>query len=379
MSIQLGSVVSENGQFVFKNDEDGVVQRLSTAALGSHLDPRNEIRLEPFRDDRLQVEGEWQHDWLVNVSSLKIVQTPPRAQMNEEHRGRENALYDPRIRSFVPTRDARAEMPGEKAPAPTKQEIDVFKRHRTTRSERRLNLELTAPPPGGFGAGVSFKDGQLLFKNDTRVHFYLLAPQALGGIHKADLLYMTSSNRAGRGCEALLSFFKEENFNAVFRIWDWAHPDVPGGGKFIKGLAYSELTEYLIPYEVQTGSQLLRFMTLYIVNSTRRVAGDNWTNEVYLHNRQSGTHDLIWKYDFSWPTQPTDGTFFWGPIFEVFPNDADYSGSNLIGFDQTLLVQDGYEEQLIDQNSALIPPPDNGLTVMYRTRDTNSGLICGNP
>src|SRR5437868_6260960 len=82
---------------------------------------------------------------------------------------------------------------------------------------------------GGLGAGVSFRDGQLLFNGYTSVFYYLLAPRNIGDVPSAELLYMTSSNRASKGCEALLSFFRSEQFQTVFRVWDWATPPQADG------------------------------------------------------------------------------------------------------------------------------------------------------
>jgi hypothetical protein len=289
--------------------------------------------------------------------------------------GEGQSLYDPMTRTYVPIRDRRAEF--RNAPA-SEEEVRLFIARRRGLRPRALKFDSEWPPPGGLGAGVSFRDPLLHFLDYTAVYFYLVAPPEIGHQPHADLLYMTSSNTAALGCEALLSFFGTEQFKCIFRIWDWAHPDEPDGGKFVKGLTYDELSEYLIPYsfELEFGEEL-NTVCLYIVNVTRRVNINSFHNEVYLHNRTTGTRDLVWSYPFDWPDKGTTQAFWWGPIFETFPEPgAQYALANPLGFNGTLILQDGMEYQLIDQNSTMTIPSGNGLRDIYRSPGSNSGLVC---
>lgn len=295
----------------------------------------------------------------------------PLVRSHQEH----ESLYDPQSKSYVLVRDAPESLMSEAAPRPSELEIEVFLNHRRQREQDTFSLR-GFPPPGGLGAGVTFRPEQFSFKDHTAVYYYLLVPPEIGGSPSADLLYMTSSDFASKGCEALLSFFKGESFKAVFRIWDWATPEQPDKSHFVAPKPYAALGDYLIPYEIQTGGRTLNFDTIYVVSLTRRVSGDTWVNEVYLHNHKLGVRDRVWSYQFSWPTKSSDKDFWWGPIFEVFPDNADYGSTNLLGFLETLVVQDGVEYQLTDRNSKLVAPSGNGLNVVYQSRGNNSALIC---
>jgi hypothetical protein len=116
---------------------------------------------------------------------------------------------------------------------------------------------------------------------------------------------------------------------------------------------------------------------VYIANVTRRTGASTFQNEVYLQNHATGTRDLMWSYPFDWPDKATSELFWWGPIFETFPDPgAAYALTNPVGFDRTVVVQDGLAYTLTDQNSAMSLPAGNGLQEIYRSVGTNSGLVC---
>jgi len=284
-------------------------------------------------------------------------------------------LFEPLTRRYVPIRDRQAEFGNVPA---SKEEVRSFLARRRGLQTRTLRPASEWPPPGGLGAGVAFRDPLLHFQDYTAVYFYLIAPPNIGRQPHADLLYMTSSNTAALGCEALLSFFGTEQFKCIFRIWDWSHPDEPDGGKFVRSLTYDELSEYLIPYSFGIDSgEGLATVCLYIVNLTRRMKGNSFQNEIYLHNHTIGTRDLVWSYPFDWPAKETTEEFWWGPIFETFPDPgAQYVLANPVGFDGTIIVQDGVEYQLSDRNSTMTIPSGNGLREIYRSVGANSGLVC---
>ena len=140
-------------------------------------------------------------------------------------------LYDPLTRSYVNVSDRRDAFQDVSA---SDEEIRAFTDHRRGLQPQSEMRPRDWPPPGGLGAGVSLHDSLLHFQDSTGVYFYLVAPPGIGAQQRAELLYMTSSNTAGLGCEALLSFFRGGQFNCVFRIWDWATPDRPGAGSSSK-------------------------------------------------------------------------------------------------------------------------------------------------
>lgn len=281
-----------------------------------------------------------------------------------------NILFDPLTQTHIAVQNRI----GNVSPnlLPTKYEIGTFGARARRFQERTTTLE-NVPSPGGFGAGVNFKADQLLFQNSTAIFFYLLIPPSLGGDPTADLLYMTSSNRASKGCEALISFFKERNYRAAFMIWDWSVPPDSEKGQFVVTMDYDQLQPYRIPLSItsNTGHGQIGFDALYIVNSTRR-AGDAWVNEVYLHNHQTGMRDRVWQHSFTWPSEQTDAPFWWGPIFETFPDDAAYETAPPLGFADALMVQDGATRKLTVADSEL-KAPANGLQLLWQ--ESNSGLI----
>lgn len=76
MPTQTGSVVNEGENYYFDNDDGTTRQRLSTGGLGGsrpHTDPINTIHLAAFHDFRLEVEGDWEHDVIINVTSIKVI------------------------------------------------------------------------------------------------------------------------------------------------------------------------------------------------------------------------------------------------------------------------------------------------------------------
>jgi len=289
--------------------------------------------------------------------------------------GERPTLFEPRIGSYVPIRDRR-DVGGTRI-VPTR-EVALFNEKRQKKLASFRSRTAAPPPPGGFGAGVSFDKSLFNFKDETAVYFYNVAPASIGPQPHADLIYMTSSNTPSKGCEALLSFFADAQYDCAFSIWDWAHPDVDGGGKFVKSYSYAELTDYLIPYQfpLESGTEL-NTACVYIANITRRLPSGSYQNEVYLYNNASGTRDLMWSFGFPWPTKATDDPFWWGPIFETFPDPgAQYELASPLGFDQTIVIQDGIQYQMTDQDSTLTVPSGNGLAEVYRSHSTNSGLVC---
>lgn len=275
--------------------------------------------------------------------------------------GEDEELYDPAAGSFIPVRDVREEIRrlSEGSP-PSEAESLGFLRHRQSvlKSLQRVETEKGPSeaaedhppqiPPGGVGQGVMIRAGELEFRSSTGVYFYILAPAVLGG-NTAPLLYLTSSNRAAKGCEALVSY--QEQGEGVFRVWDWATPpQPPHGTHWVVGLPFGSWGDYRLTYQWHG----IDHHALYVVNVTRREGGgDRWVNEVFLHNRRTGTRDRIWRYDFSWGgVERLD----WGPIVETF--HPDYGETSPVGFAQALFVQDGFQYGLSEGNSFI--RQDNG-------------------
>ena len=192
--------------------------------------------------------------------------------------GLDRALYEPKTKSYVRVRDTREDWGDTAAPRSV---IEAFLKSRGGVREHLTASSAESPQDrGGLGAGVTFDDSLRHFQDDTAIYFYVVAPPTIGVQTGAQVLYLTSSNTANHGCEALLSFAADQEFQCVFAIWDWAHPDMPGGGKFVKSCSYDQLQQYLIPYKLPLDSgQELDTVCIFIANVTRRTNGDWFQNE----------------------------------------------------------------------------------------------------
>jgi hypothetical protein len=228
----------------------------------------------------------------------------------------------------------------------------------------------SVPAPGGFGGGVRCIGNQWHYQSETRVSYYLLIPPNLGSFPAADLLYMTSSNLAAKGCEALISYAKERNYDAAFMIWDWSVP--PGAnGRFVVTMSYEQTDDYRIAITVDGR----RYEALHINSKTTRLDNTYWRNEVTLFNRDRKTPEIKWRRDFKWET-PQSGRFDWGPIFETFPTNAQYSTAPPLGFTNFVVTLDGVEKKVNNSNSTLTEPTANGFRKLYR-REHSSLIAMG--
>lgn len=68
-----GTVVESQGDFVFDNEDGTRGQRLSTGKVGEQTERANLIGLEPFRNRKIEVDGEFEHDFIVSVTRIEIV------------------------------------------------------------------------------------------------------------------------------------------------------------------------------------------------------------------------------------------------------------------------------------------------------------------
>jgi hypothetical protein len=262
-------------------------------------------------------------------------------------------LYDPRQRGYTKIRDRRKEAKEiSKAYRPTARERKLFiKRRVELQKQRDLRLASRAlttvdddkpPVPGGWGNGVFFRDSELLFSQSSANYNYIIAPPTLGG-NIAKYFYLTATNRAGRGCEALVSYHRADK--PLFRVFDFAKY-LTGQDAFVVSIPYDEWGGYKLTYNISGQDH----DALYIINATYWLGDNNWRNDVYLHNGDTDTKDRVWSHDFEWtPDENERNSHSWGPILETFAKD--YGETNTVGFAEALLVQDGAEHQLVDANS----------------------------
>lgn len=281
-------------------------------------------------------------------------------------------VYDPRSKSHVPVHDVRDEMEQTSRQNPTtEEEQEAFYSHRRklleesdlnenqkARSETVIEKELKflnnkPPVPGGVGAGVWYRDGQLLFQQSTALYHYIITPSQAGGATNT-WLYLTATNRAAKGVEAFASYYAQEN--PIFKVFDWAKPEAE---HWSLAIPYAQLREYLLTLEL--GGET--YEALYVINITRLLSGTNWVNEVLLHNGETGTRDLVYSYNYTLASNDEQRWGGWAPIVETFQDD--YGNTNPVGFWESVLVQDGVERQLTDA-STYIEDNKHGIQIFHR-------------
>ncbi len=229
-----------------------------------------------------------------------------------------------------------------------------------------------APVPGGVGEGfyyatagspAIFIDG---FVGGTAIGFDLIAQTAPGG-NVDNYLYLTATNRSGLGVEAFLSYFGQTEPD--FKVFEWA---LYSGDPWVVDLPWSALTDYL---HLRT-THGMSLPVIPVWNSTFRVDGSTWRNEVHLHNARLKGWDLIYSFDYAAvdadQQQPTIGGTFtgtWGPIVETFQDP--YVGTVALGHlaiqlcaaDTDLVWSDW--AQTSDANMIVVGP-DLGFTELFR-------------
>jgi hypothetical protein len=219
-------------------------------------------------------------------------------------------------------------------------------RQKTDTGSLRHRYSPMTPAPGGVGAGVYFKESLLGFETSTAIHWRIVAPRFLGGTSDS-LVYITSSNQAAKGPEALVAYSNRSE--AVFRVWDWASDPQADDSRFVFSLPHSAWGSYRIPMQIDGTIH----DTLHVVNKTHG-SGTSWTNEVFLMNGDTQAFDLIYSHEFFWEPDPQSKFFGWGPIIEPFP-PYDFGTTNRIGYAGAALVADGgVEEILTPQNTKFV-------------------------
>ena len=82
MASYTGQVIQDqNGNWRFANDEDGGnnLQRLSKASIRETMQARltKEIDLSQYKNEYLEVDGDWEHEWLLEANITKHSDKPP--------------------------------------------------------------------------------------------------------------------------------------------------------------------------------------------------------------------------------------------------------------------------------------------------------------
>ena len=186
------------------------------------------------------------------------------------------------------------------------------------------------PIPGGVGYGVFYaNDFRRSFTTGTGLVMDFIAPTAPGG-NVGNYLYLTETNRAAKGVEALILYNGQNELR--FRVFDWARSD-PWSANIDVGFADLHEMGHLSRKTVGDSD----YQILTVQNQTYLVEGNSWANAVWLYNYVKGTWDLVYTYEYSATEdeQKTGWPGSWGPIVETFQNA--YSSVNPLGFLQVRL------------------------------------------
>jgi hypothetical protein len=191
----------------------------------------------------------------------------------------------------------------------------------------RLREQKDVPVPGGVGYGAffetPFKTG---FGKGTSLYWEVVCPTVPGG-NVNDWLYLTSTNRAGKGVEAFVSYHGQDA--PSFKVFDWARTD-----HWQIDCPWLALESYLMTQTAHGQN----YQTLGVWNSTWEISPGQWRNQALLWNRVAHRFDLIYQYDYAASLADQTGGWIgsWGPIVETF--QTSYTGTNNFGALNTMLI-----------------------------------------
>ena len=206
-------------------------------------------------------------------------------------------------------------------------EIDAFSAASETAGAEEEEDPDDPPPPGGVGYGFFYNPSyKVAWETGSALELSVVCPTVPGG-NVNDWLYLTATNRTGKGVEALVSYHAQDELS--FQVYDWARPE--DAGRWQVDRPYSTLGDYLGSLEIDGKT----YQTLYVFNSTYQTRTGSWSNEVSLFNPASQQLDLVYSFDYSatvWE-QKTGWVGSWAPIVETF--QRSYSGTHPLGFAYT--------------------------------------------
>ena len=254
------------------------------------------------------------------------------------------SLYDPRTMKDLPVHDIRSAVANITKMNPISPEsVERFRSARRKLvqivdvTRERYRYSAIAPRPSGVAVGTYYDTNAVDFRTKTSIYWGAVGPESLGG-SSTSLLYLTSSNLAAKGTESLIAY--NDPATAQFRVWDWASPHT-AMGQFVVNIPYQSWGDHLIQSTIGGNPH----PSLYIVNRTINLGGDQWQNDVFLFNGNNQAFDLVWSYVFTWVPLPGGKYFGWGPIIEVF--DTNYGKTNKIGYLGARLVTDTIDSFLL--------------------------------
>lgn len=190
-----------------------------------------------------------------------------------------------------------------------------------------------SPVPGGAGYGTFYTyDFQTEFVQGTTLSYDIICPTKAGGDVES-YLYLTACNRAAKGVEAFISYYKQQDFH--FKIYDWARDE---DERWQIDLSYSNMQEYLSNKTINGSSH----QVVSIQNRTEKVSNTQWRNIVWLWNYETYTYDMVYSYTYNATLADQIDSHYgtWGPIVETF-QDSFSVNTNIMGFYLSQLMSKG--------------------------------------
>lgn len=248
---------------------------------------------------------------VVCVSSTTVVANATAENTDVE------VLFDPGTGKYVPVCNVEKEISAITAECEPDEEFEeLFEQKRKMQKElasetARVNtLNSSAPVPGGVGYGVFYNSNyQSNFTTGTTIAHDIVCPTTPGGDVNT-WLYLTSTNRAAKGVEALIRYYGQEDIR--FRVYDWARPEED---RWQVTMMYSQLVPYLTKKTINGVSR----QCVTVQNVTVQVSATQWKNVVYLMNYSTGNYDSIYSYVYTATLVDQRDSHYgsWGPIVET--------------------------------------------------------------
>lgn len=160
---------------------------------------------------------------------------------------------------------------------------------------------------GGVGYGMIYTNGfRAAFARGTSLYYEIVCPDLPGG-NVDTWLYLTATNRAQRGVEALVAYDGQNDTR--FLVFDWAR-----SARWQVDVKLAKLTAYLR----RTIAHGFSVQALLIQNNTVEIGMGKWRNEVLL--RVANRWDLVYRFDYPSTTVEQQSGFVgsWGPIVETY-------------------------------------------------------------
>ena len=222
----------------------------------------------------------------------------------------------------------------------------------------------TGPVPGGVGYGMFFNSSfKTNWATGTAIYWEIICPTPPGG-NVNTFLYLTATNRSGKGVEAFISYNGQNQ--TFFKVFDWARfPAAP----WQTNIPFANLASY-VRTESAHGHP---YQVLPLMNVTYQSAANHWYNQVWLWNHTANRWDLIYQFDYPATLAEQQGVWVgsWGPIVETF--QSPYIGTHPMGALNTQMLSRASNNQWGAWH--LLSPSDSDV----RTDNTGFHLLFLDP